>query len=79
MNQDVLLDAVVELEDVGRRVEALRSALARLVAEREQRVEKIMEAVREEMTPLPPLCHDYAPPQHVADFCATDEPPSKPL
>lgn len=29
---------------------------------------------------LPTLCHDYAPPEHIAPFCAglSDEPPSRP-
>lgn len=65
MTLDELCDLNIALEDAKRTVwAAQRLVAAAIVAKRETE----------------PVTHDYAPPQHVAPFCAGlhDDPPSTP-
>lgn len=58
MTQDVLLDAMQKLEELERDAATIRHALAAVVADREIRTEKILQAVRESGGML---CHDEGP------------------
>jgi hypothetical protein len=45
--RDELIELYVELEDIGRRLSAMKRRVAQQIGQREVRVEKILDAVRE--------------------------------